>query len=119
MQEGVFPKIYKCARITCIYKGKGSKNEMANYRPISNLPVFGKVLEIAVNIQLQRFCEQHELFGSHQHGFRSARSTNMALLTALTKWREHKEKKVYQGVLLFDLSAAYDMLNMDLFLKNP
>jgi len=39
------------------------------------------------------------------------------LLTASVKWRQKKEEGKYQGVLFFDLSAAYDMLNKDLFIK--
>jgi len=90
---------------------------MSSYRPISNLPVFGKVQEIAADVQLRQFCETNGLFGMHQHGFRSSRSTTTALLTAAVKWRNEKEKKKFQGVLLFDLSAAYDMLNGELFIK--
>jgi len=117
LMDGIFPDIYKCARITCIYKGKGSKSDMSNYRPISNLQVFGKVQEIAADLQLRKFCETNGLFGTHQHGFRSSRSTATALLTASVRWRMKKDKRKHQGVLLFDLSAAYDMLNRDLFLK--
>ena len=42
--EGIFPDEMKIARITLIYKG-GDKEDVANYRPISVLPCFSKILE--------------------------------------------------------------------------
>ena len=117
LQEGKFPECFKCARVTCVYKGKGFRSDPNNYRPISNLPVFGKIQEIAVDVQLRKFCEKHDLFGRQQNGFRKCRSTTTALLTATINWRANRERRKYQGVLLFDLSAAYDMLSKDIFLK--
>jgi len=81
------------------------------------LPVFGKIQEIAVDVQLRKFCEKHDLFGRQQNGFRKCRSTTTALLTATINWRANRERKKYQGILLFDLSAAYDMLSKEIFLE--
>ena len=41
---GIFPDIWKIARITSIFKS-GSKSDMGNYRPISVLSVFSRLLE--------------------------------------------------------------------------
>ena len=45
--EGIFPAVYKCAKVFPVFKNKGSRSEASNYRPISNLPLFGKCQEIA------------------------------------------------------------------------
>ena len=70
LSAGIFPKIYKCARVTPIFKNKGEKSNKENYRPVSNLNVFGKCLEVCVDVQLREFCEKFDLFGVHQNGFR-------------------------------------------------
>ena len=114
LREGIFPSEYKCAKVICVFKGKGAREDPGCYRPISNLALFGKCQEVAVDMQLRKFCEKYNLFGSHQHGFRKARSTTTALLTAITRWRSERSKK-FRGVLFFDLSAAYDTLSMELF----
>jgi len=116
LTEGVFPDCFKLAKIVCIFKNKGERSDKKNYRPVSNLAFFGKCIEVVVDVQLRSYCEKYNLFGSHQHGFRRSRSTTTTLLTALTRWRSNKNDKKFQGALLFDLSAAYDLLDKDLFL---
>ena len=44
MESGTFPKILKVGKITPVFK-KGDCHVFDNYRPISMLPIFGKVLE--------------------------------------------------------------------------
>ena len=49
------PTEMKKARIRALYKNKWSKMLPNNYRPISVLPIFSKILEKIVNFQLQSF----------------------------------------------------------------
>ena len=44
MLRGTFPDELKLGIITPVYK-KGKKDEIENYRPISTLPIFGKIFE--------------------------------------------------------------------------
>ena len=44
LAQGIFPEEMKIARITPIYKG-GDKENVINYRPISVLRCFSKILE--------------------------------------------------------------------------
>ena len=44
LRRGVFPEIWKYANVVPVHK-KNEKNLKGNYRPISLLPVFGKILE--------------------------------------------------------------------------
>ena len=108
---GNFPSVFKCAVVTPIFKQKGKKEEKENYRPIAGLSVFGKVQENIIEKQMRKFCEEWNLFGEHQHGFRASRSTTTAVLSSTNKWRSSTLKNKHMGVLLFDLSAAYDTLD--------
>ena len=44
LREGVFPTALKIGKVTPIYK-KDNKESIENYRPVSILPIFGKIFE--------------------------------------------------------------------------
>ncbi len=52
---------------------------MTNYRPISLLPIFSKVIEKVIGIQINDFFVENKFF-NHQYGFRSGHSTELAAL---------------------------------------
>ena len=51
---GIFPTILKSGMITPIFK-KGDSRYFDNYRPVSTLPVFGKILEKLMYNRLYSF----------------------------------------------------------------
>ena len=54
MNEGVFPSQLKTGKITPIYK-KEDEELLENYRPVSTLPVFGKIFEKIIYSRLYNF----------------------------------------------------------------
>ena len=48
--SGKIPQDFKTARVTPIYKDKGSQLEAANYRPISIVPTVTKIIEIFLQL---------------------------------------------------------------------
>ena len=79
---GTFPDAMKVAKVIPLYKS-GSKNVFNNYRPVSLLPQFSKILEKLFDNRLEKFIEKCELLSNNQYGFRSNRSTSYALLEML------------------------------------
>ena len=69
IRTGIFPQIFKCSKVCPIYKRKGSVNIMSNYRPISIVNSFGKILEKYAADELLRFFTKNNIFSKHQHGF--------------------------------------------------
>ena len=53
---------------------------------------------------------------NHQCGFRKSYSTQQCLLAVLEKWRSAVDNKKTFGVLLTDLSKAFDYLSHELLL---
>ena len=116
METGVFPEDWKEAAVSPILK-KGSAELKENYRPVSCLPVASKVLEKIVTEQMTRFLEVHKLLPDNQHGFREKHSTMTALSSMQKEWTENTESKKKTGILLWDLSAAFDTLDVELLCK--
>lgn len=71
---GVFPTDCKVARLTIIPK-KGDIHDLDNLRPISILPLLGKVLEKHAKSEIVKYFDRNNLFFRNQFGFRKNRST--------------------------------------------
>ena len=110
IKSGVFPKQWKIAAVTPLLK-KGSTQLLSNYRPVSCLPAASKLLEIVVCSQLSEYLESNNLLPKNQHGFRPRRSTMSAWNEIQLDWAEKTEQNMVTGVLLWDLSAAFDTLD--------
>lgn len=113
---GVFPTTWKHAVVTPLFKN-GDKNNTSNYRPISILPIFSKILEKIVATQLTTFLESNKLLSINQHGFRSKLSTETALTAITNKIYNHMDNKRISLLTLCDLSKAFDSVSHTILLK--
>ena len=66
-EKGIFPEKLKFAKVTSTHKGK-SKLELTNYRPISILPIFSKLLEKAMHSRLVNFLDKYRIIFKNQFG---------------------------------------------------
>lgn len=76
---GVFPQKMKNAKVIPVYKN-GDKHVFNNYRPISILSQFSKIIEKWFTHKLDLFLEKNNLLFDYQYGFRPNRSTSSALI---------------------------------------
>ena len=72
-EQGIFPQQLKLAKVVPIHKN-GSKTEVSNYRPISLLSPFSKVIEKAIHCRIVNFMESNNSLYELQYGFRKGRS---------------------------------------------
>ena len=80
LKIGHVPKDWKKAKLIPIYKNKGEKDEMTNYRGISLLPTFSKLLERIVANRVYQHMSDNELFDVNQFGFRKGMGCDSLLL---------------------------------------
>lgn len=114
--QAVFPRKMQVARVTALHK-KGNKNDMANYRPLSMLPVMSKVLEKVILNRLTDFEEKHSLLNSSQFGFRKGLSTEFALLKQKGSLLAALEQGELVLGLFIDYSKAFDHINHQILIK--
>ena len=89
----------------------------ANYRPISVLPVFSKILERAVHKMVYKFLQQHILLSVYQSGFRSPHSTSTCLTDVTNTLLQNIDKGQLIGlVVLLDLTKAFYTLDHSVLL---
>lgn len=114
--EGVFPEVLKIAKITPIYKA-GDSTLLNNYRPISILPFFSKIIEKTLNSRLTNFLDKFQLLSSKQFGFRAGFSTNTAISTFTDKIRKQIDTGKFSVGVFVDFSKAFDTLNHDILIN--
>jgi len=64
--SGIFPEILKIALVKPLHK-KGDTRETQNYRPISLLSVFSKIIEKLMYIRLMSFITSNNILNDSQH----------------------------------------------------
>ena len=69
LDAGIFPEKWKKGNVTPVHK-KASKQHLKNYRPISLLPIFGKVFEKLIYDNLYKFLHNNGILSEKQSAFR-------------------------------------------------
>ena len=92
-RNGTFPDQMKVAKVIHIFKGN-DKQVFTNYRPISLLPQFSKILEKLFYVRLDNFIEIHSILSNSRYGFRPNMSTSLALLELTQEITSALDKKV-------------------------
>lgn len=113
---GIFPDALKTSKVIPIFK-KGNKDDPCNYRPISLVPIFSKILEKVIKSKLTQHLESNGLLHVNQFGFRQGRSTVGAVNKCIEIINEAFEKGEYAQAILCDLSKAFDCVSHDILLK--
>ena len=107
---GTFPTKMKIAKVTPIHK-KGKMTYVNNYRPISVLPIFSKILEKCIYKRLIEFLDKHQIVLKNQFGFRRRHSTTTAILDLIDKINRALNDKEYALTVFIDLTKAFDVIN--------
>ena len=110
MQEGYFPDELKTGRISPIYK-KEDEQALENYRPVSTLPVFGKLLEKLIYARLYSFFVSKGIIHENQYGFRKGHSTSHALNFSVQHLESCIKNKQHVLGIFIDLSKAFDTID--------
>ncbi|XP_052424138.1 uncharacterized protein LOC127966859 [Carassius gibelio] len=107
---GIFPNQMKVSKVLPLYKG-GDKHLFCNYRPISLLSQFSKILEKLFVKRLDSYVEVNNIMNEYQFGFRAHRSTTMAVVKMVENISQSVDKKLHIIGVFLDLQKAFDTIN--------
>ena len=104
-----YPNLWKVANVIPIYK-KGDKQLIKNYRPISLLPICGKILEKIIFNHLYSYLIANRLITINQSGFRPGDSTTNQLLYLVDEIHQAFDSAECFEVrtAFLDISKAFD-----------
>ena len=116
MESGVFPDLWKLARVTPIFKS-GNKSDAKNYGPISIISVFARIFEKIVHDQLHNFLTINNILTPSQSAFRKLHSTVTSLVNSTDNWYRNIDKKQLNLSLFLDLKKAFDTVDHKIMVK--
>ena len=103
---GLVPDQFKVARVVPIHK-KGSSYLVSNYRPISLLSMFNKLIEKLMYNRIISYLEKFSILHNNQFGFRSKHSTTHALLLLTDKIQRTIDNGTYSCYQTANCSDSY------------
>ena len=116
--KGIVPDNMKIAKVIPIHKS-GEVSNFNNYRPISLLPAFSKLLEKLMYNRLLSFINKHKIVYKHQYGFRKNHTTTHPLIHFLSDIANANNKakpELTMGIFI-DLRKAFDTISHTLLLQ--
>ena len=116
LKYGVFPDVWKPAKVTPIFKA-GSRKNANNYRPIS-IFVVSRMLEKIVHDQLMEYLITNKILTPNQSGFRKLYSTVASLINGTDFWYGNIDKKQLNLTIFFDLKKAFDTVDHTILIKS-
>lgn len=103
-----FPSKWKKGKIIAIPKPDKDITDPKNYRPITLLPMLGKLFERIILERLQYFEESHRIFIPQQFGFRSKHSTTQQIIRVMETISLRFNQNKSTAINFLDCARAFD-----------
>ena len=107
------PSDLKIARVTPVFKKKGSADQAENYRPISVVSHVAKIFEKAVCNQLMEYLNLHSFITPMQSAFITKHSTQTALHKVTDDLLESIDENLVSALCFFDIRKCFDCIPHD------
>ena len=108
-KEENVPQTWNKGQITSLYKGKGDKERLDNYRPITTSSAIGTIMETALDRRIENVVPFTQAQGGGQR--KTSTFDHLFLLRAIIDLS--KKKKSATFLTFYDVSKAYDHANND------
>ena len=112
----IFPNSWKIATVIPLPKCNNPKNS-SELRPVSLLPIVGKIIEKLIHAQLSVFLENAVYISQHQHGFRKGFSTS-ATATFIDDIALGLNDGNFTVAVFLDIKKAFDTIDHKIIIKN-
>ena len=116
LRKSCFPDCWKTATVIPLPK-KPNSLDVNDLRPISLLPITGKLLEKVICSRLQSYMKTYDLLSPRQHGYRTGHSTQTAINEHLCNVLENAINNKPTISLYLDYKKAFDTVSHPIMLE--
>ena len=116
LEQGVFPISWGIGRVTPIPKTNNNSKKPSDWRPISQIALPGKILEI-IHTQLYEYLNTNKLLSDKQYGFRKGLSTSFAIFDVLKELYNNWNDREFSGCVFIDFSKAFDTIDHNILFQ--
>ena len=106
----------KIAKTIALHK-KGATDDPSNYRPISLLSVFSKIIEKIMHKPLYNFLDVNDILHPLHFGFRKKHSTQHTLISTTENIKKSIDNSKFGCGIIIDLKKAFDTVNHTILLR--
>ena len=110
---GTFPSVWKTAKVIPVPKKGKDLSRLTGSRPISLLPLLGKITEKCVKKRIVMFLEEKKILVNEQFGFRTGHGTVDQLVRLINEITKNFNYKKHTGALLLDIADAFSTVWLD------
>ena len=110
LEQGMFPDDMKIAKVIPLFKA-GDDQNLSNYRPISLLPQFSKILGNISNNIIMDFLNKKQILYLRQYGFRKNMSTSIAIMELVAEITNAMDRGKFTIGVIIDLKKAFDTVD--------
>jgi hypothetical protein len=116
LNTGTFPDRLKYTIIKPIFK-KGDDQDITDYRPISLLTSFSKVIEKLIYARILDHITTNSILVNEQYGFRTRYSTELATFSLINNILTAMNNNLKIGGIFYNLQKAFDCMNHEILLN--
>lgn len=115
LESGNIPSELKTAVVRPLHKS-GDRTAIQNYRPISILSCFSKIIEKHIFMTMKSFLHRHGCLAECQYGFVEDKGTQVLLEDLGDVLYESFDKNMISCALFLDVAKAFDTVSHDILL---
>ena len=117
LNKSIYPSNMKKSVIIPIHKNN-NKNNIENYRPISIIPQFSKIIEKIIIKRINNFIEKNNIISSNQYGFKKKSNTLHTIYALINNITNSIDKHDKIAAVFVDIKKAFDTIDHKiLFIK--
>ena len=110
LNNGKYPSVWKHAKITPIFKNKGTPSDIKSYRPISLLPSMSKIFEKIIFNRIYEHLTFNNLLTDKQSGYRPNHGTHTQLIYLIHCLHASLDKNMDFSIVYLDISRYFDKI---------